>query len=514
MLKKIALGVLILMAICSLLLVAQIKVATYLFDNKLNSAFAKVTQVVPGAKLSYESTTSNFTERAGRIFFDIPLKPGNKLGASHIAGAIDLRLLFGPLRISGTIDSVQGVGNIDNILQQFHVDPVNFNGRFKATAITPKLEGSLSIDSFLLPTATGICKFGQNYFTLLATSTDNIDLDFLSSGISCEGALRYDDKPNYRLDITNIAAKFLPRIVNKKPHFDSLTLSFDNLDFKFSALYAIGFAPDYPVRDPSLQDGISFSNVSGTISLSEPDSEGMVDVSFANHGNYGFAFPLVRYGIEQPYYRLDDFDLSGSIARISIPKLVEAAQSVVKRSGDTFNSAKLMHEVLQGFSDTIKVNIADFSFNHNGSKMQLSGMTELAIDDTAPKPKLSKLNANVNVAVDRVLADELASDDYRKALDQAVSLGQISFDGAAYRTTLKLQGKSLSLNNVPLNNLASDDDSLYEEEQRALQQQREQERQERAALQAEIRAAQEAQGNLPSFVEGSLNSSNASDDDD
>ena len=79
MIKKVALGVLILLAICSILLVGQIKVATYLFDHKLDSALTRVERKIPGVQLSYEPTDSSFTKRKGRLYYEVPLKAGNSL---------------------------------------------------------------------------------------------------------------------------------------------------------------------------------------------------------------------------------------------------------------------------------------------------------------------------------------------------------------------------------------------------------------------------------------------------
>ena len=165
MIKKVALGVLILLAICSILLVGQIKVATYLFDHKLDSALTRVERKIPGVQLSYEPTDSSFTKRKGRLYYEVPLKAGNSLGVASVSGAVDLEVLFGPLKVSGALHSVSGVGNLEEIFGKFKVDPIAFNGAFKATAVTPKLEGTLKSESFMLPLEQGLCKFGQNALT-------------------------------------------------------------------------------------------------------------------------------------------------------------------------------------------------------------------------------------------------------------------------------------------------------------------------------------------------------------
>ena len=76
-LKKLLYWTLILLAVCSLLLVAQIKIATYIFDAKIYYALAKVERKIPGLKLQYESIGESFTERKGRLHFNFPLKKGN-----------------------------------------------------------------------------------------------------------------------------------------------------------------------------------------------------------------------------------------------------------------------------------------------------------------------------------------------------------------------------------------------------------------------------------------------------
>ena len=228
MIKKVALGVLILLAICSILLVGQIKVATYLFDHKLDSALTRVERKIPGVQLSYEPTDSSFTKRKGRLYYEVPLKAGNSLGVASISGAVDLEVLFGPLKVSGALHSVSGVGNLEEIFGKFKVDPIAFNGAFKATAVTPKLEGTLKSESFMLPLEQGLCKFGQNALTFTATSTEDVDLALNSAGVVCEGALRYNNKPNYRLDLLGLSVKFLPRIVDRKPHFESLVVNLQN----------------------------------------------------------------------------------------------------------------------------------------------------------------------------------------------------------------------------------------------------------------------------------------------
>lgn len=510
MIKKIALGVLILLAICSLLLVGQIKVATYLFDHKLNSAFNKVERAVPGLKLSYTPGESSFTQRHGRIFYTVPLKPGNTLGVPFISGAVDLKLAFGPLRISGAVDSVAGEGNLESVLNKFKVDPISFSGAFKATAVTPRLEGVLKTDSFLLPTSTGICKFGQNALKFTATSKEDVDLNFDSAGIVCEGAMRYNDKPNYRLDLIGLNVSFLPRIINKKPHFESLVINMKNLDFKFSTLYAIGFEPDANVRDPSLQEAISFNNVSAKITLSQQDDEGMSKLTFDNTGNYGFAFPYIQYDQEQPFYQLDNFKLSGSLERISIPKLYDSSKNIMKNASETFDSKAAIGAILSGFTDTIHFTLDQFGYTHNNASFMIKGSSDIAFDNSGKMPRVSKLDSEYRITADKSLVDDMAGQDYGEALATAVNAGQVIFDGARYDTTLKIKGKEVTLNNIALSNLQTQDDQLYEEEQRALKAQQEKEKAEREALQHEIEEARRAQENLPSIVEGSLNSEHMS----
>ena len=239
LLKKILFWSLVILAVCSLLLVAQIKVATYLYDSKLDSVLDKIERKVPGLSLQYTPGEDSFTARQGRLFYQLPLKKGNNLGVDAISGAVDVRLLFGPLRISGSMSSVAGVGNLEHILAQYNVEPIAFTGAFKATAVSPKIEGSVKTDSFLMPTATGLCKLGQNALSFRATSTEDVDIAFSSAGVVCEGAERYNDKPNYRLDLLGLDVKFLPRIIDKKPHFESLIVNLKQLDFKFSTLYAL-----------------------------------------------------------------------------------------------------------------------------------------------------------------------------------------------------------------------------------------------------------------------------------
>lgn len=506
LLKKILFWSIVILAVCSLLLVAQIKVATYLYDSKLDSVLDKIERKVPGLSLQYTPGEDSFTARQGRLFYQLPLKKGNNLGVDAISGAVDVHLLFGPLRISGAMSSVAGVGNLEHILAQYNVEPIAFTGAFKATAVSPKLEGSVKTDSFLMPTATGICKLGQNALSFHATSTEDVDIAFSSAGVVCEGAERYNDKPNYRLDLLGLDVKFLPRIIDKKPHFESLIVNLKQLDFKFSTLYAIGFSPDDEVRDPSLQDAISFSNISSMITLSQPDSEGMAKLSFDNSGNYGFAFPYIRYDVVQPFYSLDNFKLSGSLERISIPNLYNASKNILKGAGEEFETNKVFKEILKGFTDTIAITIDNFGYSHKNQSFVINGKTYLAFDEHSPKPKISRFDSEYKVEADKVLVEEIAGEDYSKPLMAALSSGQITEKNGKYSSLIKLEGKQVSMNNIPVNDLVSQDDMLYEEEQKALREQQAQQKADEAALKAEIEAAARAQDNLPSLVEGNLNS--------
>lgn len=504
LLKKILFGLLILAAVISLLLVGQIKVATYLFDSKLESALSRAERALPGLKLSYTPGNNSFTVRQGRLFYEIPLKKGNSLGAESVSGAVDLKIGFGPLRVTGAIDSVAGAGNLEDILRRFNVDPISFTGAFRARAVTPRLEATLKTDSFLIPTSTGICKLGQNSFNFYATSKEDVDVEFSSAGVVCEGALRYNNKPNYRLDLLGVDVKFLPRIINNKPHFDSLIINLKQLDFKFSTLYAIGFSPEEEVRDPSLQEAISFTDVSTLVALSQPDDEGMAKLTFDNSGNYGFAFPYIQYDEVQPFYRLDNFKLSGSLERISIPRLFDAAQSVLKNASSQFETNKVLKEILHGFSDTITLAIEQFGFDHEGKALNVNGTTHVAFDESSNRPRVGSIDADINIKVDKTMLEEAAGDNYLKALQSALAAGQITDDGQNYSTVFSLRGKQMALNNIPVQSLVSQDDLLYEEEQKALEAQRAQERAAEAALRAEIEAAQRAQENLPSMVDSNI----------
>lgn len=499
--KKIVLGCLIVMAVCSLLLVGQIKLATWFYDNKLNSVISKVEQRIPGLKLEYKSTEQTFTGRKGRLFFTLPLKPGNKLGESHVSGALDIALLFGPLRVSGAFNSVPEIGNISDILQKYNVAPLTVRGAFLARAITPLLEGSVKTDSFLLPTSTGVCKFGQNAVHFAATSPEDLDLQLKSAGVVCEGAMRYNDRPNYRLDLTGVNINFLPRIINKKPHFDSLEVNFENLDFKFSTLYALGFEPDDNVKDPSLQEAISFTNVSTLVTMSSPDSEGMSKLSFDNSGNYGFAFPYIKDNQVQPYYKFEDFKLAGSVERMSFANLIEAFNSIMKSAGEQFDSNAVVKAVLRGFSDEIKLTIEQFGYKHEGLGFMLSGDTVLALDESSKKLKLAKFDSRYEIEADQALVKEVAGENYASALDAALASQQITAQGDRYHTVFEVHGKDAFLNSIPIKNLVADDEQLYAEEQKMQAAQEAAEKQQQEALEAEIRAAREAQNNLPSFYE-------------
>lgn len=516
MLKKIALGVLILLAICSLLLVGQIKLATYMYDNKLASVLGKIEKSVPGVKLDYEAKDSSFTERSGRLYYTVPLKKGNSLGVDSLSGAVDLRIIFGPLRVSGAVESVLGVGNLEEVLDKYNVAPIKFRGAFKVTAVTPKIEGSLKTDSFLIPNETGLCKLGQNALSFYATSAENVDIEFKSAGAVCEGALRYNDKPNYRLDLEGVSVKFLPRIVNKKPHFDSLTINLNNLDFKFSTLYAIGFSPDDHVKDPSLQDAISFTNVSTTVSLSPPDEDGMARLTFDNTGNYAFALPYIKDNVVQPYYRFDDFKLAGKLDRISIPIIYESAKNVMKNASERFDTNEVFHEVMRGFTDTIGITIDRFGYTHEGESFLLSGHTNVGFDMNATKPKLAKFDSDYKITADRGIVESMAGEEYKKALQSAVSAGQISFDGTKYSTDFRLQGKQVYLNNMSVTDLIDNDDdaNLEKEELQAQKAEAARQKAEAEALRREAESVREAQKNLPSIVDGNLNIDNADHDSD
>ena len=113
---------------------------------------------------------------------------------------------------------------------------------------------------------------------------------------------------------------------------------------------------------------------------------------------------------------------------------------------------------------------------------------------------------NMNIEADKVLVEEIAGEDYSKPLMAALSSGQIIEKNGKYFSLIKLEGKQVSMNNIPVNDLVSQDDMLYEEEQKALREQQAQQKADEAALKAEIEAAARAQDNLPSLVEGNLNS--------
>lgn len=509
MLKKVAIiGVLILVAIGAILVLAQVLVSPFIFDSKIDSVLTRIERQVPGVKLSYQETDSSLTSRTGRIFYEIPLRQGNALGVATLNGAADFVIEFAPLKVSGKIKSVPGFGNLDEAFGKYKSEPYGFTGNFKATALLPKFEATLNSDEFMLPMEQGMCKFGKNALSFSANSTEDFDLGFDSTGVICEGALRYNDKPNYRLDLLGLNVKFLPRIVDRKPHFESLIVSLKNLDFKFSTIYAIGFGPNEQVRDPSLQEAISFSDLTFGITLGEPDADGMYKMFFDNSGNYAFAFPYIKDNVEQPFYRFDNFKLKGELDRISVPRLYDATRNILQNASSSFDSKKAFSELMHGFTDTITVVIEEFGYSRNDKKFSISGQSEVAFDQSGARPRLSKLDSEYQISADKVLVDELAAANYSEALQEAVASGQITLDGSTYKTTLRLQGTELTLNNIALRASDSQDDALYEEEQRAQQAQAARERAEAAALQREIEAAHRAQENLPSFVEGSLNSAN------
>ncbi|MBO8415659.1 MAG: hypothetical protein IAB19_04680, partial [Proteobacteria bacterium] len=117
-----------------------------------------------------------------------------------------------------------------------------------------------------------------------------------------------------------------------------------------------------------------------------------------------------------------------------------------------------LNELFACFSEQQELKLDNFSFEHQGQQVSLSGESSARFDFAALKAR--SMQADFNLKGGAIFVNELAGDDYGPALAEMCRQGQVNFDGSSYQSRLTINDKDIRLNGLPLK-LQSESDAVY-----------------------------------------------------
>lgn len=436
-----------------LLLLVQVLAAGFVFDARINSVLAKVQHRVPALSLRYEpvadsSLWDSLFSRSGRLYVTVKLPAGKNFGgATSLSTAADLKINFGILSVRAAFTKAEQEGNLDKILSGFNLQPVSYEGALQAGLLLPELSFAVKTSPFALPLEDGLCAVGENSLYLKAHSTSECAAEFNGAGLKCKGTVLYAGRDSYDFALDGLSVRAVPRLENGKPYIDSFEIGLRDLLFDVSTLYAIGMGPEVEVKDPTLRDRIHFSGLSTRLAFVDKDDSGKAFIKADSTGNYSFAFPAVKQGQEQPYYDLHNMICSATAGKVDFRGLFRDLRHLQEENAS--------EKVLSNFSSKQSIELNELSFEHEGEKVSVSGSSTADLDFA--RLKIKQLLADFSLQGGKNFVQYWAGTDYAEPLHQMVQAGQVSFDGNTYSTHLRIDGKSVTLNGLPVSLKAQDD---------------------------------------------------------
>lgn len=448
--RKVIMILSVLAAICLILVVGSMAAAGLVFDSKVSSVLRRVEQKVPGLELAYREQGSSIFSRSGVISWRLNLPKGNALGLPYVSGSTLMELHFGALSANAAFLKVQGEGNLDEFLARLHLQPIDYQGALEVTALMPKLSFALKSSPFSLPFEFGHCAVGENSVYFEASSPESMLVEAASGSLKCRGNQYYAGRESFVLDLSGLQVKAELSYVDGRILADSFEFTLANLSADFSTLFAIGFEPDAKVKDSTLRDALSFTNIKAGLAFRDKDSAGRAYLDFNGSGNFAFSFPAVKEGVSQPPYRIDNLKLEGSAGKLDVKRLFKALPHAADENG--------LNELFACFSEQQEMQLDDFSFEHAGQQVSVSGESSARFDFAVLKARSVK--ADFKLKGGAVFVNELAGEDYGPALAEMCRQGQVDFDGSTYQSRLTINDKDIRLNGLPLK-LQSEADDAY-----------------------------------------------------
>lgn len=427
---------------------AAIYIGGYLIDNKLDSVVARLEKKVPNLKLDVEILDKSFTSREGRIYYTYTLPKNNPLNTEKLVGAADFSVNLGLLNGNAHFKKAVGVGNFDEIFKSLNLEPINYNAVVSGSIWNLDFSGAFKTDSFNLPFSDGLCHIGENSFFFKLLNTNKASIEFSSAGISCKSEILYNKKTAFDVLIKNLALSTEPQMVNNKVYIPYFKMGLKEAHVDASTLYLIGFDPHEKVKDPSVREAFYVKDLGLTVKLDDEDKHKRRELYLEGVGNLSFAFPYIRENKPEPLYEMQNIRYESTLGRVDFASLV----NYLKKGSFELS------ELLSFVSESPFYKLDNFSYEHKGEVFKVKGevLAKIIKDKVDP----ASISADFDVKGGQYLIEDIASSDYKEALEQQVERGAIDFDGKFYHSKLKFSKGAFSLNGLPLTSSEQITDSL------------------------------------------------------
>jgi hypothetical protein len=455
--RKLKIGAVIALIIFALALIVSVVglyVVGHLFDSHFNSALKRIEQKVPHLMLSGTIDNSSLTKRSGKIYFKYQLPEKLPFKTHLLEGACDYELNLGLWRASFDVQKNPDVGNLDSVLQEFNLEPINYHGRAEASLWTLNAEAAFKLDSFKFPLSDGMCHIGENSVYMQLLSQNSVRTEFASGGIACRSNIDYNQAPAYDLLLQGLSVKARPVYANGKLNLDGVNLGLKNLQAEASTLYLIGFPPTEKVNDPSVREGFALNQGALNITVDDADANSRRALRVDGTGNLAFAFPVVHDNVRQTMYEMKNLNFDIELGRADFISLIKRL----------LKGKTPMAEVYAYLDPKLNFKLNNFGYEHQGESLKGEGVVTAEIEEQ--KLNTSKLQARFEGQAGKKMVEAFSSGDYANALQQQVERGAVDFDGANYHTVIAFKDGQLTLNGIaPTSSHEVEADAVGEEAQ-------------------------------------------------
>ena len=432
----------IFLAIILVIFVIALIVASYLFDQKIDSAVRVINSKQNSFVLDYHQSSSSLFEKKGRANIKVKKTP---LGEFILP--LDVDTTFGLDKVNIHFANVPGEGSIDDITRALNLPNINFLGDINFYPWELKAEGKVKTNALTINLEDGNCIVGENLIKLSGRSLNSIEIETKSAGLKCRSFTKYNELDAYNVELLNPSIVLRPNLDLKKKQvsLEKFSIGFDSLNLDASTLYLIGFKPDDRVKDPTLRDSFKLDNFKLNLKIDDVDkrqrllSDGKMSINFA--------FPHIKEGQEVPYYDLKDLVYDVEVRDFNLTKILTA----LKKHDDT-----LVPSILSAFTSPIVLKLNKFNFTHQGGKVDLNGFTKLTLDQDTLRP--TSIDALLKAKAHHVFVDEFVNSQYQQGLDDYLKSGAIKRNGDSYETILSVHDKDVSLNDISINSSLEDDE--------------------------------------------------------
>ena len=427
-------------------------------DAKSDALIRKLESKIPGLEIRNVPADNGFISKKGRLYINYKGMKGIASDQEGIFFAVDYENYLGFLGVSGRFSYVPGFGNVSSIVQPYLKELPQIKGNYSASVFEGGASLTAATKETELPLDDGKCRISPLKLAVSANASLKADIRASLVSMNCEGDLLYAGRDAYSFSLQDLNLRINPEISGSAELVGALIeLGAKKISGEASTIYMIGFKPEDEVRDPSLRDAFIFKEPLLSLKIEATGKKRLYDIYSAAQGSYSLGMPYVRDNTEQRMQSIDDLSMQASLKSADLYGLVKLISK-----GDL----KALKNADGIFSDPLRFDLKKLDFKKDGGAFSMRGKASAGV----AFGKIVDPSAEFTGTAGKNMIDRFCENGYENSLHSLLDKGYITQSADQYSLDLKYSDNGLYLNNRPVQEDPSQEESADDPDFEQLQQ--------------------------------------------